>query len=304
MLEENRGLDFLALTETWDRDRPLIKGYDVIIKPGTKKEPKVEGTPTRGRVSGGIAFLYKDKYKNNLQNVPTESKHVLIIKITGFVRSLFIFIVYWQPCLKDLNERIEKLKDQLYEYSKLGNTILVGDFNARTGHESYDYKYKPRKNVDLGWNKQGKSFMNLCKSTRHIILNGRRYGDLMGCTTYHGCGYTTTVDYIASDGEMFDLVEYMYVHPHIKPFSDHCLLEVCFEKKINITQSEQNKGDGDNSFPFHYKSEERVVGGTCRKHQTISWRMDALMPTIMMRGILIYMEWETLLLMTIKTMRR
>ena len=94
----------------------------------------------------------------------------------------------------------EKLELEISTHSNLGNIILAGDFNAKTGsdcdyvsdindqHSPFNYNTtypfdKPiaRNNNDKhGVDAQGHRLLNLCKNNQIRLLNGRTKGDRMG----------------------------------------------------------------------------------------------------------------------------
>ena len=261
-------LDFVALTETW-HGKLNLPGYEQIdyrttksaISPRKEKnrdkkiavqhEPRNVDDPKHPSThTGGIRFYYKLDirdifYKSNcmIAKIDNDCENVLIIKITrDRIRSnkdLYIFIVYWYPQLTDdqICERVNHIKAKLNEYNTIGNTILVGDFNARTQEQSHDSLQCPRLSCDRGKNTRGTILLEMCRDSGHIILNGRCPGDLLGCLTFHGSnGGVSTNDYIICNEALFPLVEYMYVHE--KGLSDHCLLEVCFRLPSSAIQAE------------------------------------------------------------------
>ena len=105
---------------------------------------------------------------------------------------------------------IDKVIVKFYE---VGEMILLGDMNARTGvlndficndqpipidwESDYipDIDLKPRNNMDAGINEYSKSLINMCQSFKLRILNSRILGDLLGqFTSYHYNG-NSMVDY-------------------------------------------------------------------------------------------------------------
>ena len=52
-----RNNDFVLLTETWTRNNVQVSGYKCFIS-----TPNVESINCSGRLSGGLCFLYKEKY--------------------------------------------------------------------------------------------------------------------------------------------------------------------------------------------------------------------------------------------------
>ena len=124
-------------------------------------------------------------------------------------------------------------------YSKLGEIVVQGDFNAYTNTapdfvksddnqfpKSSDNNYfivsfMSRNNQDKkATNKSGKLLIELCKEAGLRILNGRTIGDLHGkytCITYNGC---SLVDYTLVLENMLQYIGHFTVHD-ITPISDH-----------------------------------------------------------------------------------
>ncbi|CAG2234819.1 unnamed protein product [Mytilus edulis] len=132
------------------------------------------------------------------------------------------------------------LLEGIVKYSKLGDILIQGDFNAYTNtmpdfivndeksHSSNDdvfYKFDislPRNNLDnKRINNSGKHLLNMCKESGLRILNGRTTCDLFGrptCITYNGC---SLVDYSIVSNELFNSVGFFQVH-EFTALSNHC----------------------------------------------------------------------------------
>ena len=125
----------------------------------------------------------------------------------------------------------------------MGDVILCGDFNARTGTLD-DFTHvdaflnegnlstitvSKRFSRDLNTNCYGTSLVELCIENNLFALNGRTKGDLTGqftCNTYNG---SSVVDYAIVAQELFPLINSFTVD-YPNEFSHHsCLI---FEMKI------------------------------------------------------------------------
>ena len=240
MLSKITGIDFLAFVDI-KRKLPTFDGYSAIVKPTAETD--------RGAGRCGLMFLYKYRYQDCVVEIPCEDNDLLIIRINSrFVivdenlggdqlyhnsgnKDLFIFIVYWNKSNKrDVDAKVRRIDTNIRELRHNANTLLMGDFNAHTEEIVESAYLEPRLNCcATKKNMNGSGLLELCERTEHIILNGRCPGDLMGQLTYHQhqrTGHKSTIDYIVSDRELYDKVEYMYVHEHNRELSDHCLLEV------------------------------------------------------------------------------
>ena len=122
----------------------------------------------------------------------------------------------------------KKLKKTLKNTEKNGKTFIVGDLNSRTGSltdilesdryldsefDDDDMLYddifngnnnimKNRNNMDSMINENGRKLISLCKSTGHIIANGRLHNDMDGKFTYCSTRGESVTDYLLFN--MFD----------------------------------------------------------------------------------------------------
>ena len=222
--------DFVLLTETWTSSCPDIDGYSYFAVSSNKKDPlKINN----GRTSGGLAFLFKDCYKNNVDLIKT-SDYLIWCKISrlslGNESDLFICGLYIPPDNSKYfqDDIFEQLEEDIVTFSKQGNVLLLGDFNARVGTDNdiiskedkafivnncsdLSLDSTARKNFDFTKNTHGKRLLNICKIFDLRILNGRTLGDSLGKTTYHGKNGISTVDYIITDQNLLQNVKYFIV---------------------------------------------------------------------------------------------
>ncbi|CAC5395574.1 unnamed protein product [Mytilus coruscus] len=136
-----------------------------------------------------------------------------------------------------------QLLEGIVKYSKLGDILIQGDFNAYTNtmpdfivndeksHSSNDdvfYKFDnslPRNNLDCKRvNNSGKHLLNMCKESGLRILNGQTTCDLFGrptCITYHAYNGCSLVDYSIVSNELLSSVGFFKVH-EFTALSNHC----------------------------------------------------------------------------------
>ena len=133
------------------------------------------------------------------------------------------------------------LETDISYYSSLGEIMICGDTNARTGIES-DYvdnnnKYisiphytscQDRKSKDLVCSTRGKELIDLCIAGNLHILNGSAFGDIFGDYTCFQCNGTSVVDYSIVSGSLYRNILYFHVQ-HFKPLlSDHAMMvQIC-----------------------------------------------------------------------------
>ena len=94
------------------------------------------GKKTKGRLSGGVAVLFKHKYKDGIPLLKSTCNFSWCkIKKNNLSRDVYLCATYvpsensryYTP---DLFEDIEK---DIEVFSTLGHVLVIGDFNARTG---------------------------------------------------------------------------------------------------------------------------------------------------------------------------
>jgi len=237
--------DFLALLETWTTVQSNINmplKHKTLHKTRNKKKLK-------GRPSGGILFLYHEKYAPYITNIPTSNEDTLIVKVSAAAgilnKDLYIVATYIKPKLisEDAHQHFEFIKQTVAELCGKGETIILGDFNART-EELPDFisndssknlpvpdcyssdKQLDRQNCDKSpANPYGKLLLDLCKCSEHRIVNGRLLGDSIGYYTFFSPQGCSVVDYILAREDLLKRFRYLRVQPEIH-LSDHSLLSL------------------------------------------------------------------------------
>lgn len=140
------------------------------------------------------------------------------------------------------------IMEQLADLAPKGDTLLMGDFNARTSeledfdiqsenpafttlntcHDFNDNQLPHRHNCDRIVNKNGQLLIDLCRSTEHRIINGRFVGDSMGFFTFLSQNGKSCVDYFIASQTLFQFVKHSRVTP-AQHLSDHCQLDMSLE---------------------------------------------------------------------------
>ena len=142
----------------------------------------------------------------------------------------------------------------ILKYSSLGNILICGDLNARTGllqdfvenddreHLPLPYAYTPdhygkhRQNRDKTVNNYGEWLINTCISTNLCTLNGRCCGDVLGNYTCYRKNSVSTLDYILSTKSLFQHISYFRVLPFTL-WSDHCPISTSLRMNCKIENS-------------------------------------------------------------------
>jgi exonuclease III len=200
---------------------------------------------------GGVAFLYKDKFKNDVQVINEQHGDFIWVKISakalGHDKDLYICVCYIPPensssWRKKHYDPFEILERDVSKYQLKGDVLLGGDFNCRTGalldflpasdsvHSSlpnYDQDCNVclRNNTNVRVNVFGKSLIQLCKTTNMRLVNGRTVGDIFGNFTYYNTQGASAVDYVIVLASWLQSVKYFSVLPFTH-MSDHCPIEM------------------------------------------------------------------------------
>ena len=162
--------------------------------------------------TGGISVLVKSNIVSGIDSDVQYSDHAIWLKLRkeffNLNADLFIGVIYLPPENSTFSRRqdsdvITSLEDDISKFSKLGEILLLGDFNSHIASEmdyiendsdkfiSNDMPYiidtplEHRLTQDRVLNSRGKDLLNLCFASRMRILNGRFPGDSVGYFTCH-----------------------------------------------------------------------------------------------------------------------
>ncbi|VDI41162.1 Hypothetical predicted protein [Mytilus galloprovincialis] len=169
----------------------------------------------------------------------------------------------------DVLDSIER--DMTCTYKQLGDIILCGDLNARSGSEpdfiqndvydthlpiynDYDCDtiQDVRHSYDSKVDVRGRQLLDLCISTKMRILNGRVLGDLYGKFTCHKPTGSSVVDYVIVSEALLPKILSFKISDFIPNFSDcHCKLSfgilATYSSHLSINKFKMN------AFPGGYK---------------------------------------------------
>ena len=233
--------DIVFLQETWLKEKKLnFKDYVTF-----SSIEKV--TSKRGH--GGISVLIKQNLENKINFIKSQSQNIIWCKLNknkfGLNSDIFIGNIYLPPLRsqkKTAEDVISTLESEIQKYSKEGQIILLGDFNARTGllndfieHDfidstntndvldiyTTDNHFPKRNNSDIKINELGEKLLKMCISNRLRILNGRKTGDLDGKMTSYQSSGTSTIDYGIVNEAYWDQIISFQVE-NLTYYSDHC----------------------------------------------------------------------------------
>ena len=216
-LKTVQGQDIIALVETHVSPHVTleIEGYWTfrIDRPQSKN----------ARHFGGLAIFIKNELRKTNIKIVQQSLDYVWLKIDktniNLDENIFMCIAYVPPSNSEYLAKLgidvlAQIQNDIMKYNKIGQIVLTGDFNARTGtnldfiendsdigliNTGYiaDQQIIQRKNQDNVVNARGKELLELCISSRIRILNGRTVGDTLGYHTCHKWNGSSAVDYAA-----------------------------------------------------------------------------------------------------------
>lgn len=230
-------------------------GYNTSIHiEGYKYFPICRAMSSNRRFYGGLGILIKSNIKSGIKILENTCKDYQWIKLEksffNFQKDIFLCLAYIIPSTSsylhqtddDVLDLIER--DITNKYKKMGDIILCGDLNARSGAEpdftendyydchvpifdyyEYDDIQESRNSYDKKVDSRGKQLLEFCISTNMRIVNGRVFGDLYGKFTCHKPAGSSVVDYVIMSESLLNNVLSFNVSDFIPNFSDcHCKL--------------------------------------------------------------------------------
>ena len=228
------GFDIITLVETWldGKQKLNLEGFWDYSQIRPKHEKAI-------RHSGGITVLVKDNLRPGIKMIKNEEGFIWLKMSKTFFRlqnDVFICATYIPP--ERTTVRINKKTDywenfikSLIEFSSLGNILITGDLNARTGityeeqiinsnhlnqmfpnHQNINYT-SGRNNCDSKTNKYGKKLLEICTAFNLNIANGIIAGNRLGNFTCFNSGGASVVDYFIGDNDIISSIHEMIVLP-------------------------------------------------------------------------------------------
>ena len=97
-------------------------------------------TSKRGRALAGVSVLIRNKHSDFVSNIKSASPNKIWSRLKGNLfgihSDIFLAAVYLPPLQsqrKAGEDILSVLEEKIHKFSKQGQIILLGDFNARTG---------------------------------------------------------------------------------------------------------------------------------------------------------------------------
>ena len=249
--------DIVSISELHTEEKNIfIPGYKLLkqkIRMKTHKGPKI---------GGWIATFAKEDIFDSIHVVPNSNEDSIWIKIgnaSSNKKDVFIGLFYISPESKKVKKNLwDILNEESKKFETLGDVIMVGDFNARTGHKNdfiqpdpfledlldlplanYGKSLPPRNSEDSTVNKRGDELLDFCKTSEFAIVNGRKIGDLFGKYTSHQYNGSSAVDILLSSSNFLENISYFEVG-HFTPWlSDHS--PILADIKLDVNAKETQK---------------------------------------------------------------
>lgn len=251
--------DIIMFTEAWSNESVDLNMCDFQHFPLHNQRGK-----SAKRDSGGIIINVRDKNVNDKCLFFQSEDDILWLRLDGGLFSLaddlFIGSCYAMPESSGrFNLQAQNIFDRLFDsVSVINNStdgqcniLLSGDFNSRTsdnadfihfdGNDDFnllldDYTVditRPRFSQDKGHtNSNGMAFVDFCKQSGLLILNGRCGDDAsVGKYTFVGSRDSSMVDYVFASESLFNFISSFTVHDP-NSLTDHCLIEYTFQNIV------------------------------------------------------------------------
>jgi exonuclease III len=216
-----------------------------------------------GRAKGGIVIMLKESIRKGVKILQNNDDFVVWLKFEklffAMEKDMYVGAIYVAPITSgsdrsDKYEIWENLEELVFKYNELGNVMLLGDFNSRTGVNNETLEYNTyiddelpvdssltqRNSKDNKTNEFGKKLLDLCRHNNLIILNGRVIGDMLGqYTSFHYNG-SSAIDYCIVTRDLFSNILYFSVL-ELNHLSDHTPISVCINK-LTLPNSKSKDG--------------------------------------------------------------
>lgn len=256
--------DLILLSETWISNKHLVNldidGYESFHLFGHKSIKT-----KKGRQSGGISVYFRKELKNKISIAEKNDFGIIWLKIDHdlflFDEDIYICHTYIPPiCSKVLIDKdfdfFEEIENGIEKFSKVGKTYITGDLNSRTAQlldilefdkyldvndndKIYDDDNNDdfflheeilpiRHNKDHVIDNNGRKLIALCKSTDHIIANGRLFNDKDGNYTFCSSRGLSVTDYLLVNKFNVDSITEFEIL-NWNNFSDHAALYFSFQ---------------------------------------------------------------------------
>ena len=279
--------DICLFQETGQTVQDLSKLDYQVYRSERKKKKKSSVT------GGGVSVIFKSYLKKGLHKITSKNDDFLWIKMDksffGFKKDIYLCNCYIppenSPRHKEADEAyFDTLRHEIAKYSTMGEILLYGDVNSRTGtlQEKYqsiekdfalgandlididtrdkiacETNFGRRLNKDETINSFGTKLIHLTEQCQLTIVNGRKIGDTCGkktCFKYNG---SSKPDYCITSFDIFNDILNMRVLE--KPwYSDHCPITSTLKSSIVHNNIDENYHDKlENLYKFVWNEQTK-----------------------------------------------
>jgi len=217
---------------------------------------------------GGITLYIKRNISKGVKIINTNNENVIWCKLDkkffNLPNNIYLGTVYFSPTAYESSkgeDYIANLEKDIFDFSSVGDIIVQGDFNARTGilqeyinndeNSSFFCESLPddytadipnvRQSLDNNTvDQRGTQLIDLCTGNNMRILNGRLTGDSRGKKTCFQHNGSSLVDYVISTENTLPHIRYFRVHDLKPHLSDHCQLSYNINAKYKLPEPDEN----------------------------------------------------------------
>jgi hypothetical protein len=308
--------DIVGLVETHLEDSISVNFENFsIYRKSRVKLPKAK------RCHGGIIVLVNNSIRQGIKHLDTRNENYHWIKLSksffSLEKDVYICIAHVPPqhstyTIRTGDTVLEEIARDITNYGKMGNIILSGDINARTGtkadfiinddedneymdklnnhgtHYKTDNHILTRGSQDSCISSRGYNLLELCTESQLRILNGRTFGDCFGKLTCHNSLGSSVVDYaIVSENLLNDILCFK-VHNFDATLSDHCkislVLQVNIKWKIGPNPSTSPVNLSPLPNKFHWTSTSAMSYQTAFTNKVMAEKITTLNDNIVNAG--------------------
>ena len=189
------GIHFPVETWTCEHDKE-VTGYKNIFENGYKTPGIING-----RSSGGLLLYIKENLFNHVKILKSSAYSIWLEVNKNFFTNLDQNLIISAQYIPPVNTKyydqnsLDTLRSDIVKFCDENTpTILIGDFNSRSGNipdnlemdPNFDQsglqptEFRPRENCDEAVNQQGKNLVDSIIGKNMRILNGRTSGHSVG----------------------------------------------------------------------------------------------------------------------------
>uniref|UniRef100_A0A671UAW8 ribonuclease H n=1 Tax=Sparus aurata TaxID=8175 RepID=A0A671UAW8_SPAAU len=299
-IREVKDSDITVLQETWyrgDSSTGCPYGFVEIIIPSIKLQ-----TVTQGRDSGGMIIWYRSELTHSIEIIKKVESHIWL-KISKEIicadQHVYLCAIYIPPSESPYyNEDIfSTLEGEINQFKTLGNVLICGDLNARTGEKADTINIQgdqhsglpgetcfplpelpPRHNFDKITNTSGTQLLQLCRTLGLYIVNGRLRGDSLGRYTFSSALGSSTVDYAITDLDPMSLRAFT-VYP-LTPLSDHSKITVYLKREHSNYEASKPSELYNTTHSYRWKSDSMESYQKAFENSKIQYSIDLFLSEI------------------------